>query len=83
MNIAKLKALVTSLGGEVETDDIHPTDRAIVCIAPDNFQWAVCQCIHMISPYWTYIKSGDGSRGDAIQDAYERVSHGLEPLDEE
>ena len=82
MTIQKLKKIAAGHGATIETEAFHPTNRALVAIAPDGKQWVCGQCIHLVSEYITYIKSGYGSREEAIMDLAIRMDTGLEDLDE-
>lgn len=78
--IKQLKDKLKELNAEFQEDKYPDGDGAIICVAPDGKQWTSGQCIHLTEPYGSHFSV---MRQEAINDAFERISEGLEELDED
>jgi hypothetical protein len=78
-----LKKIAASIGAKVELDEYPYNEKAFQIVAPDGKQWKDGNCVNMTASYWTYIKSGNGSKEDAIADLISRMKLGLEDYNPE
>lgn len=79
MTNKQLAAKVEALGATFEFQRWPDGSAEFCAIAPDGKQWVDGQCIHLLSVYHSAFKN---ARKDAIDIFIDRISDGLEDLDE-